>query len=68
MSVFLIPKGIFKRMMDAISSFWWGDDDNNNKMHGTLGGNSATQNGMEVWDLEIFTLLIWLCWLNRCGD
>jgi hypothetical protein len=33
MSVFLIPKGICKRMMDAISSFWWGDDENNNKMH-----------------------------------
>jgi hypothetical protein len=26
MSVFLIPKGVCKRMMDAISKFWWGDD------------------------------------------
>jgi hypothetical protein len=33
MSVFLIPKRICKRMMDAISSFWWGDDENSNKMH-----------------------------------
>jgi ribonuclease HI len=33
MSVFLIPKGVCKRMMDAISKFWWGDDDNSNKMH-----------------------------------
>jgi hypothetical protein len=33
MSVFLIPKGICKRMMDAISSFWWGDDENSKKMH-----------------------------------
>jgi hypothetical protein len=33
MSVFLIPKGICKKMMDAISSFWWGDDDNSDKMH-----------------------------------
>jgi hypothetical protein len=33
MSVFLIPKGVCKRMMDAISRFWWGDDDNTNKMH-----------------------------------
>jgi hypothetical protein len=33
MSVFLIPKGVCKRMMDAIASFWWGDDDNSNKMH-----------------------------------
>jgi hypothetical protein len=33
MSVFQIPKGVCKRMMDAISKFWWGDDDNSNKMH-----------------------------------
>jgi hypothetical protein len=33
MSVFLIPKGVCKRMMDAISRFWWGDDENSNKMH-----------------------------------
>jgi hypothetical protein len=33
MSVFQLPKGICKRMMDAIAKFWWGDDDNNNKMH-----------------------------------
>jgi hypothetical protein len=33
MSVFLIPKGVCKKMMDAISRFWWGDDDNSNKMH-----------------------------------
>jgi hypothetical protein len=33
MSVFQIPKGICKKMMDAISKFWWGDDDNTNKMH-----------------------------------
>jgi hypothetical protein len=33
MSVFLISKGVSKRMMDAISSFWWGDDENSNKMH-----------------------------------
>jgi hypothetical protein len=33
MSVFEIPKGVCKRMMDAISQFWWGDDENSNKMH-----------------------------------
>jgi hypothetical protein len=33
MSVFLIPKGVCKKMMDAISKFWWGDDANSNKMH-----------------------------------
>jgi hypothetical protein len=33
MSVFLIPKGVGKPMMDAISRFWWGDDENSNKMH-----------------------------------
>ena len=33
MSVFQIPKGVCKSMMDAISKFWWGDDENSNKMH-----------------------------------
>jgi hypothetical protein len=33
MSTFLLPKGICKRMMDAISQFWWGDDENNKHMH-----------------------------------
>jgi hypothetical protein len=33
MSVFLIPKGVCKRMMDAISQFWWGDDENSKHMH-----------------------------------
>jgi hypothetical protein len=33
MSIFLIPKGVCKKMMDAISSFWWGDEENSNKMH-----------------------------------
>jgi hypothetical protein len=33
MSVFLIPKGVCKKMMDAIAHFWWGDDENTNKMH-----------------------------------
>jgi hypothetical protein len=32
MPVLLIPKGVCKSMMDAISQFWWGDDENNNKM------------------------------------
>jgi hypothetical protein len=33
MSVFQLPKGICKGMMDAISQFWWGDDENSKKMH-----------------------------------
>jgi hypothetical protein len=33
MSVFQIPIGVCKRMMDAISQFWWGDDDSGKKMH-----------------------------------
>jgi hypothetical protein len=33
MSVFLIPKGICKKMMDIIAHFWWEDDENTNKMH-----------------------------------
>jgi hypothetical protein len=33
MLVFQIPKGVCKRVMDAISQFWWGDDANSHKMH-----------------------------------
>jgi hypothetical protein len=33
MSVFLVPKGVCKKVMDAIMKFWWGDDENSNKMH-----------------------------------
>jgi hypothetical protein len=33
MYVFQIPKGVCKRMMDAISQFWWGDDENGKHMH-----------------------------------
>jgi hypothetical protein len=32
-SVFQIPKGVCKRMTDAIAQFWWGDDENDKKMH-----------------------------------
>jgi hypothetical protein len=50
MLVFLIPKGVCKRMMDAISKFWWGDD--NNSM---LGGSCVTLRWKVVWGLEIST-------------
>jgi hypothetical protein len=33
MLVFLIPKGVCKKMMYAISKIWWSDDENSNKMH-----------------------------------
>lgn len=33
MSVFQIPIGVCKRMMDAIAKFWWGYDANSNKMY-----------------------------------
>jgi hypothetical protein len=31
MSVFLIPKGVYTRMMNAIARFWLGDDENSKK-------------------------------------
>jgi hypothetical protein len=46
--VFMIPKGVCKNMMDAISSFWWGDDDNSNKMH-ELEWSNSIQKSKEVW-------------------
>jgi hypothetical protein len=33
MSVFQIPIGVCKKMMDAIAQFWWGDIENSKKMH-----------------------------------
>jgi hypothetical protein len=51
MSVFLIPKGVCKRMMDAISTFWWGDDDNSNKMHWYAWLSYVVQKGKEAWVL-----------------
>jgi hypothetical protein len=68
MSVFLIPKGICKRMMDAISSFWWGMMKTAIRCIGMHGGSYVTRNVMKVWAPEISTLLILLCWLSRFGD
>jgi hypothetical protein len=68
MSVFQIPIGVCKRMMDAISQFWWGDDDSGKKCIGWHGGNSATQRRKVVWDSGIFILSILLCWPNKSGD
>jgi hypothetical protein len=65
MSVFLILKGICKRMMDAISKFWWGDDENSNKMH--YGGNCVILRMKGAWVLEISTHSIWQCLPNSLG-
>jgi hypothetical protein len=64
MSVFLIPKGICKSMMDAIAKFWWGDDENSNKMHWFAWWKLCFPKNE---DLETSSLSIWLCWLSRCG-
>jgi hypothetical protein len=59
MSVFQIPKGVCKKMMDAISQFWWGDDENSNKMLGLLGGSYVIQKnegGMGFRDFHSFNL------------
>jgi hypothetical protein len=68
MSVFLIPKGVCKRMMDAIASFWGAMKKIVIKCTGSLGGSSVTRRMMEVWVLETFILLTLLCLLNRYGD
>jgi hypothetical protein len=60
-SVFQIPKGVCKRIMDAISIFWWGDDDNSNKMHHTF------LKTRDEWDLEISIHSIWPCWQRKYG-
>lgn len=33
MSVFCLPKGVCKDIMDVIAQYWWGDDEENKKMH-----------------------------------
>jgi hypothetical protein len=68
MSMFLIPKGVCKRMMDAIASFWGAMKKIVIKCTGSLGGSSATRRMMEVWVLETLILLTLLCLLNRYGD
>jgi hypothetical protein len=61
MSVFQIPTGVCKRMMDAIASFWWGMMTIATKCTGTLGGNYATRRMKGVWVLETSILSIWRC-------
>jgi hypothetical protein len=59
MLVFLIPKGVCKRMMDAISRFWWGDDENSNKMHWLAWWKlcySKKEEGMGFRDFHSFNL------------
>jgi hypothetical protein len=39
MSVFKIPKGVCKSMVDAIPQFWWSDDEQSKKCICVHGGN-----------------------------
>jgi hypothetical protein len=62
MSVFLIPKGVCKRMR------WMLYPNSGGEMMTTVikciglhGGSFAIQNGKEVWASELFILLTWLC-------
>jgi hypothetical protein len=59
MSVFLIPKGICKGMMYAISQFWWGDDENSKRMHWMALWKLCfpkNNGGMEFRDFHSFNL------------
>ena len=59
MSVFQIPKGVCKEMMDAVAKFWWGDDDNSNKMHWYAWWNLCypkNEGGMGFRDFHSFNL------------
>jgi hypothetical protein len=67
MSVFLIPKGVCKSMMDAIAKFWWAMMQIIIGCIGLHGGNYASQRMKVEWDFVISNLLIMLCWLNRFG-
>jgi hypothetical protein len=59
MLVFLIPKGVCKKMMDAISKFWWGEDENSNKMHSFAWGKLCypkREGGIGFHDFRSFNL------------
>jgi hypothetical protein len=59
MSVFQIPKGVCKRMTDAIAQFWWGDDENSNKMHWLAWWKMCypkSEGGMGFHDFHCFNL------------
>jgi hypothetical protein len=58
MSVFLIPKGVCKKMMDAIAQFWWETTQIVIRCIGMPGGNCVIPKRMAVWALEISTLSI----------
>jgi hypothetical protein len=58
MSIFQIPKGVCKGMMDAISQFWWGDDENDKKMHWFAWWKLCYPKNEEVWASGTSILLI----------
>ena len=61
MSVFKLPKGICKAIMDEISSFWWGMERKKGKCIGMRGGRCVYQRRREEWDSETFIALTLLC-------
>jgi hypothetical protein len=55
----LIPKGLCKSMMDAISQFCWGDDENSNKIHWFVWWKLCypkNEGGMGFMDFHSFNL------------
>jgi hypothetical protein len=68
MSVLQIPKGVCKRMMDAIAKFWWGDDENSNKMHWLTWWKLCYPKNEGEWASQIFSYSIWLCLQSKYGD
>jgi hypothetical protein len=68
MSVFQIPKGACKRMMDAIAKFWWEDDNNSNKMHWYAWCKLCYPKKEGGMGFRISSLSIWQCWQSKFRD
>jgi hypothetical protein len=64
MSVFNIPRSLYKQMTDAMASYWWGKRKRTNFI-GWHGRKYASLKKLVGWDSETYTLLTMQCWQSN---